>query len=148
MKIIDFEMKGNSVRFILGNDDCHDYTGDDWDDAPYEHNAGHVYEEYQEGIMDVAFPFDFYVIEPKQDWQYRCNSPFCKDDFKARRAPCVVVVPTDVMSDSELRDGWHRDEYSYWCAADNVFKIYFGDSIDKIKQWEHAGECMITCTVG
>ena len=78
MKIIDFEKKGNIVRFYLGektedwgwtNPEYKDYTGetpswlkpkdtyygDDWDDAPYEHNAGQVYEEFIKGQKDIAF---------------------------------------------------------------------------------------------
>ena len=31
MKIIDFDEKGNVVRFYLGDDNCEDYWGDDWD---------------------------------------------------------------------------------------------------------------------
>ena len=46
MKIIDFDKKGNVVRFYLGEDVCNDYWGDDWNDAPYEHNAGTVYNRY------------------------------------------------------------------------------------------------------
>ena len=40
-EIIDFERKGNVVRFYLGKNG--EQWGDDWDDAPYEHNAGKVY---------------------------------------------------------------------------------------------------------
>ena len=57
MKIIDFSKKGNVVRFYLGEDNCKDYWGDDWNDFPYEHNAGCVYDEYIAGIVDIAFPF-------------------------------------------------------------------------------------------
>lgn len=39
MKIIDFERKGNLVRFYLGDDDLAEWWGDDWNDTPYEHNA-------------------------------------------------------------------------------------------------------------
>ena len=46
MKIIDFDKKGNVVRFYLGKDDLNDYWGDDWNDVPYEHNAGTVYDEF------------------------------------------------------------------------------------------------------
>ena len=46
-KIIDFERKGNIVRFYLGDvNNSNGYYGDDWDDVPYEHNAGKVYEQY------------------------------------------------------------------------------------------------------
>ena len=62
MKIIDFERKGNVVRFFLGADDCFDYWGDDWDDAPYDCNAGTVYSRFVTGRKDVSFPFDSLVL--------------------------------------------------------------------------------------
>ena len=40
MKIIDSELKGNVVRFYLGEDP--DFFGDDWNHYPYEDNAGPV----------------------------------------------------------------------------------------------------------
>ena len=71
-KIIDFEVKGNVVRFYLGNKTDEwgwtnknykdrngntpdwlkpndTYYGDDWDDVPYEHNAGLVYDKFVKG---------------------------------------------------------------------------------------------------
>ena len=35
MKIIDFELKGNQVKFYVGSDYCDDYYGDDTDDYYY-----------------------------------------------------------------------------------------------------------------
>ena len=43
MKIIDYEIRGSCVRFYLGKDDDTDYHGDDWNDRPYDCNAGTVY---------------------------------------------------------------------------------------------------------
>ena len=142
MKIIDFYKKGNVVRFYLGRDECNDYTGDDWDDRPYEHNAGTVYDEYIEGVLDVAFPFDWDIMEPADDWSYRQNSPFCKDDFKARNAPCIVAVPAE-----ESNDGMYATEYSRWVASDNVMKIFFGDNVDTIRKCKYADEMSITWTI-
>lgn len=42
MQIIDMEKKGNVVRFYLGENGKQ--WGDDWNDAPYDCNAGTVYE--------------------------------------------------------------------------------------------------------
>ena len=64
MKIIDFERKGNLVRFYLGDDDLVEWYGDDWGDTPYEHNAERVYDEYIKGYCDMMFPFDDLVLEP------------------------------------------------------------------------------------
>ena len=41
MKIVDFKKEGNIVRFYLG-ETINGIYGDDWDDTPYEHNAGEV----------------------------------------------------------------------------------------------------------
>lgn len=54
MQIIDFEKIGNVVRFYLGNNG--EQWGDDWDDAPYDFNAGAVYDQYVQGTKDIAFP--------------------------------------------------------------------------------------------
>ena len=97
MKIIDFEKKGNLVRFYLGYDNCNDYWGDDWNDAPYEHNAGQVYAEFIKGYKDIAFNFDDLVLEPCCGTY---NSSWCKYDMVARKVPCIIVVPKEVYKDS------------------------------------------------
>jgi len=147
LKIIDFKKKGNVVRFYLGDDDDDDYYGDDWDDRPYEHNAGPVYDEYIKGILDVAFPFDWYVLEPAVDWSYRSNSPFSKDDFKNRNAPCLVCVPWAEMSEEDIKYNIHSDEYTYWAANDHVMRIYFGDPADMFKKCKYASDLSLTWTV-
>jgi hypothetical protein len=144
MKIIDFEKKGNVVRFYLGekteewgwtNSEYKDYTGkmpdwlkpsdeyygDDWNDMPYEHNAGTVYGEFIKGYKDIAFDFDDLVLE-RCDGEF--NSPWCKEDMTARRVPCIIVVPK-AMTEGE----WSTD-FKYWVATENVKKYYFGDELE------------------
>lgn len=144
MKIIDFEKKGNVVRFYLGektegwgwtNPEYKDYTGktpdwlkpvdsyygDDWDDTPYECNAGPVYDEFIKGHKDIAFDFDDLVLEPC-DGEY--SSPWCKDDMVARRVPCIIVVPKLAVENS-----WNTD-FKYWVADDCVKKYHFGDELE------------------
>lgn len=123
MKIIDFQKKGNVVRFYLGMDDLKDWTGDDWDDTPYEHNAGMVYEEYISGYTDVVFDFDDIVLEPS-DGAHNMNSDYCKDDMIARSVPCIIAVPKEVYKD----ESWY-DTFSHWAGADNIKKFYFGDKM-------------------
>ena len=125
MKIIDFRKKGQTVRFYLGKDDLTDWTGDDWNDAPYEHNAGTVYDEYVAGHKDVTFPFDDMVLEPCDDWRNNGNSGYCKDDMIARRTPCIIVVPASIAEDE-----WLEDSFSRWVGADGVQKFYFGDKME------------------
>lgn len=120
--IIDFYKKGNVVRFYIG-DTTQDYWGDDWNDRPYEHNAGGVYDRYVDHIIDIAFPFDCDVLEPQDDWHYRGNSPFCKEDFKKRKAPCIIVV-------SNEKDTWNDNCYSECCTSDDVIKFFYGDGLE------------------
>lgn len=121
MKIIDFEKKGNVVRFYLGKDDDEDYRGDDWNDIPYEHNAGKVYQEHIVGYRDIAFPFEFAVLEPK-DPEWQNNSRWCKDDMKARKVPCIIAI--------ENPDDWHDDEFDYFLGDEKAVKFYFGDKME------------------
>lgn len=122
MKIIDFEKKGNVVRFYLGVDDLTGYYGDDWDDSPYNLNAGAVYEEYISGYVDVAFPFDSFVMEPCDDWHY-ANSLWRKDDMRDRRVPCIIVVPKP----DERYSYVDERSFSTYVGDDNVTKFYFND---------------------
>ena len=119
MQIVDFDRKGNIVRFYLG-DLKDEPQGDDWDDAPYEHNAGTVYGRYVKGHKDIAFPFDDLVLEPCDGVM---NSGYSKEDMLNRRLPCIIVVPAKLCEDD-----WHS-EYDYWKAADGVKKYYFGDEM-------------------
>lgn len=145
MKIIDFKKKGNVVRFYLGektedwgwtrpdytrNGTTPDwlkpsdrYYGDDWDDRPYEHNAGQVYEEFIKGYKDIAFDFDDLVLEPA-DGTWNCISYWCKDDMVAKKVPCIIVVPKEVYKDS-----WD-DAFDVWACTDGIKKYYFGDEME------------------
>lgn len=145
MKIIDCELKGNVVRFYLGektadwgwtNPNYKDYTGktpewlkpndkyygDDWDDAPYQHNAGLVYGEFIKGYKDIAFPFESLVLEPANSW--RETHSYCKDDMIDRKVPCLIVVPQ-----STRKDSWDTD-FEDWIGSDGILKYYFGDEMD------------------
>ena len=122
MKIIDFARKGNVVRFFLGADDLKDWHGDDWNDTPYEHNAGEVYDEFISGHIDIAFAFDKLVLEPCDGV---LNSDYCKDDMKARKVPCLIVVPAELAQDS-----WY-DDFAHWVGVDGVLKFYFGDRMEE-----------------
>ena len=124
MKIIDYARKGNVVRFILGKDDLKDWHGDDWNDYPYECNAGTVYEEFISGHRDIAFPFDALVLEPCDGVGCRSGSGYCKNDMKARKVPCIIVVPADIDDDS-----WDSS-FAYWVGADGVQRYYFGDKME------------------
>ena len=124
MKIVDFKKKGNIVRFYLGTDkQSAESWGDDWDDAPYDCNAGIVYDEYIDHTIDVVFPFDWVVLEPCNDWHFT-NCRYAKEDMKNRYVPAIIAVPSYLSEDSFI-----DDSFSYWCSNDKVFKFFFGDEL-------------------
>lgn len=121
MKIIDFKKKGNVVRFYLGKDSLKEWWGDDWDDAPYEYNAGQVCDEFVAGHSDVFFNFDNLVLEPSDGTN---DSGYSKQDMVDRKVPCLIVVPKELADDS-----WYSD-FQHWVGAAGIKKYYFGDEIE------------------
>lgn len=119
MQIIDFDRKGNVVRFYLG-ENTREVTGDDWDDKPWEHNAGTVYDEYIKDVKDISFPFDDLVLDPSSGV---LNSCYSKEDMQKRIIPCIIVIPKELADES-----WY-DDFEHWKGADGVKKFYFGDEV-------------------
>ena len=117
LKIIDFNKEGNAVRFFLGKKDCNDYWGDDWNDRPYEHNAGRVYGEFIEGYVDIGFDLDTLVLEPCSGY---INSPFSKEDFKKRKVPVII---TRKISENE----WYYVPNYLNAIKSCDDKVYLGD---------------------
>lgn len=120
MQVIDFERKGNVIRFYLG-DGANPYYGDDWDDIPYEHNAGRVYDEFIKGHFDLVVPFDYLVIEPCEGV---INSAYCKDDMRNRKIPCLILVsPAEI---NNFGGAWALD-YASARGLDDKIELYFND---------------------
>lgn len=128
-KIIDFEVKGNQVKFYIGTKNCNNYTGDDWNDTPYEHNAGPVYDRFIAGWFVKSFDFDDVVMEPCDG---KDNSRFCKDDMKARRVPCICVLPKEFKN----YNTWYYDFEDISNNANSI-KFFFGDAVDIEKEDIH-----------
>jgi len=128
MKVIDFDTRGNVIKLYFGKDDDNDYWGDDWDDAPYEHNAGLVYEQYVVETREYAFPFDCEVMTPESDWHYGGNSPFSKEDMKNKKCPCLIIKKLS-------KNDWDIDYSNYLGSEqEDVLKIYFGDKLEKLEE--------------
>ena len=119
--IVDFGLKGNVCRIYLGRPGVKPW-GDDWNDAPYEHNAGVVYDEFVEGHVDVAFPFDAIVAEPSLgEW----NSSYSKQDMLRRRVPCLAILRVD-----DRYDRWRfEDSFARVVAHGSAHKLFFGDKV-------------------
>ena len=145
MKVIDFEKKGNLFRLFLGADDCDDYWGDDWDDAPYEHNAGTVYDEYVQGIVYAVMAWAGGVSEPSDDWHYNGNSPFSKENFRYGNAPCLLLIPP-----KEMEYWWGEEEYTKFVGNKNVVKVYYNQPWDDAfrAELEEAGCVILGVTDG
>lgn len=138
LKVIDFDRKGNVIRFYLGkktaawgwtNPDYKDpydgkrpewvkpsdtFYGDDWDDAPYQDNAGQVYPQFIYGWYDMYIPFDFTIIE---GWEYIhrkvgngifYNNYISKNALVERQAPVIAICDKD--GDEILREFYMGDE--------------------------------------
>ena len=117
MKLIDFERKGNLVRLYLGDDA--NFTGDDWDDYPYEDNASPVYDEYIKAIIDYAVPFEYIILEPSDNPN---GSDWCKNDMKCG------YVPMFVIGDSQENE-WAS--FSQVIADKKVKRIYMNEEFNK-----------------
>lgn len=147
MKIIDFKRKGNVIRFFLGEKtkdwgwtrpDYKDYTGktpdwlkpsdiyygDDWNDRPYEHNAGQVYDKFVKGHIDVNCKYDDLVLEPSSG---ELNSSYSKDDMRDRKVPCIIIVPKEVIDEDE--ELYYETGFEYWNNSNDsrIIRYFFGD---------------------
>lgn len=151
-QIIDWEVRGNCVKFYIGqyteekgwlNDEGYEYyskanltpeefeniknnyTGDNWNKKPYEYSSNQVYKEYIKGIRYNYYPFDAIILNPGY-LLGRDNSGYCKDDFKNKEVPILIYI-----KDKEFY-GQHRDwNYKEWSRAKNnvVEKFYLGDTL-------------------
>lgn len=142
--IIDFHCRGNVIRFFLGrqteetgwyvkvpdyakDSKAHIYYGDDWDDCPYDCNAGEVYDEFIDSIIDVAVDYDSVVTEPR-DGVLNCN--WSKDDMVSKKVPCVAILPS---TGHDIFNNWNLvDNFEAVCMHENAIKVYFGNDIDTV----------------
>ena len=138
MKVIDIETKGNVIKLYLGKNNLKDYYGDDWNDRPYEHNAGPVYNQFVSQTAEVYVPFDNFVCKPGEDWTYRGNSPYCKEDFRDKGVPAVIIVPA-----KECEYAWDVC-YSQYVLMDTTVKICYNDDITDLTERLGKIGCVVT----
>ena len=124
LDIIDIARDGNVVRYYLGENGKQ--WGDDWNDAPYEYNAGPVYQEYVRAIVDIAYPWQYSVITPGDSYEVGAE---CSKKDMMHGYVAMVICKTDLLMD------WN-DDFSSAVALkdkkDEVKHIYFGDHIGDI----------------
>lgn len=69
-KFVDWEVEGQMVKLYFTTTPK-DAWGDDWNDAPYEDNAGRIYDEYLEAVLTLYIPTNYEVWEFKNDYYDR-----------------------------------------------------------------------------
>lgn len=97
--LIDMCQRGNAIRLYFGNS-VEVITGDDWDDTPYEHNAGPIYSEFVNCYMDVLVPFHWRITDFAQELEYYENSKYCKNDFKHGDIPLFWCIDAHYERDN------------------------------------------------
>ena len=128
MILVDVELRGNVARLYYGpNSVKPSYHGDDWNDRPLN-NCGMVYDEYVSGYVDMGFDLGHRLLDPEQDWRYNGDVPYCKNDFKARTAPCAVLLPPEVAESD-----WDAC-YSRYMGTEKGVRFYYGDDMDMLVQ--------------
>lgn len=121
MKILDFECFGNIIKLYLGETTVGIF-GDDWNDTPYEHNAGTVYDRFYTDTVEIAFPLSTSVFEPCFGYS---NSPYCKKDFLFRKVPFLLF--------GQLDETWKYHDYEELLeTAPSLHKLYIGDDWDEV----------------
>lgn len=118
LKIIDFYISGNQMKLYLGEPSENNYWGDDWDDAPYEHNAGTVYSDFVKDIVVVNFLGDELV----EICEKYTNSPFSKEDFKNGAPFAYIENENEEYSMHQIRRNNIFDN-------NNIRKFYFNTPI-------------------
>jgi hypothetical protein len=116
-EIIDFEVKLSYITFYLGKNGSQ--SGDDWDGAPYEHNASPVYSEFVEGIVTILVPYKLNIYEPCYG---HANSPYSKNDMKSGKIPCIILSEKEYVTFEEALDD----------SSLNQVRIFFGSSLFSI----------------
>ena len=120
-KILDFECFGNIVKLYLG-ETVNGIYGDDWNDIPYEHNAGTVYDKFYTDTVEISFPLSTQVYEPCFGYD---NSPYCKNDFLFRKVPFLLF--------GQLNDAWKYSDFEYLLEnVPTLNKLYIGDDWETV----------------
>ena len=109
-----------------------DQWGDDWDDTPYEHNAGEPYDYHYEGDerkehLIVKVPFyirrdGFYVKLPR-DYAYD-NSPFCVRDINAGAVAWIFARGWERKSIDGLAIQAGANPYEFFELVDQINEMY------------------------
>ena len=83
--------------------------GDDWNDKPYEHNAGNPYDTYWDD--DVIRPIDLVAVyfELPNYYSYLpcdnfVNSPYSVDDINKKAVAWIHTEDFNILAETTLKD--------------------------------------------
>lgn len=132
------EYKGEEMTLYFTElDDVTKQWGDDWDDAPYEHNAGTPYEnnynEEEQGVENgkgiypkidifrVIITTDFNVITPRTGL---LNSPYTVEDINNNVTPWITIQREKehsifIKAGTTLKE--FLDIYKKYCPREKIF---------------------------
>lgn len=126
LKLIDFEKKCNQLRLFFGNNEKP--WGDDWDDAPYQHNAGRVYSEFIKDTAVLSFYYDDIVYEPSDDYNFQDVS---KEMMLKKKVPAFVALPVKYR---EPESYWKCYSFAELLADSHTIPFYFGMTVKEIDE--------------
>lgn len=110
-----------------------DQWGDDWDDAPYEHNAGRPYDSnYQDDerkdhqIIKVPFYVRHNEFDVKLPMDYGCygNSPFCIRNINAGAVAWIFARGLESKSIDGVAIHAGVNPYEFFERVDRINEMY------------------------
>lgn len=127
LKVVDFErLDSNRIKFYFSDrDNITDVNGDDWNDKPYNLNAGLVYEEFIDKVYTLPINPQAIILEPCD--VVGNNVDISKKDLLNGTIPCLLVIPPKVFGRSQIK------EFDFWLNSTDSVKIYLGDTLRTIQ---------------
>ena len=110
-----------------------DQWGDDWDDAPYEHNAGRPYDDHYQGedrkehlVIKVPFYVRHDEFDVKLPMDYGCygNSPFCIRDINAGAVAWIFARGLESKSIDGVAIRAGVNPYEFFELVDRINEMY------------------------
>lgn len=137
LMLIDFhkpEHDLNQIELYYGLEKVNGYCGDNWDETPYEEEAGKVYEAYLQKTTHYKLT-NCVALQPSDTDKE--NSGWCKNDLKEKLTPCLLLVPKRVFweyygFDINYIDNPLTVTYDMMIGHPQTVKIYYGDTEEEV----------------
>lgn len=93
------------------NGDIKEVWGDDWNDVPYEHNAGEPYIRNEEDWTIVEV--DEELVEQPYQYERKLNSSYSVEYINTGAVPWLIVNNEKIYAGTELED--FRRLFWFYC---------------------------------